>query len=193
MRIVKVSGGTGTVISLEDAKKHLRVNLSESYTVEDADINAMIEAALDVAESETGLVLRPTVFAQYFDNFTETFNLLKAPVTTITSFQYLNESDEWDNVPADDYEKDIYSTPARIYMKDEPSDVDSDVEWNKYKVTFTAGYATADDIPAAVISGIKMVIAHLYENRADVISGKTAMEIPQNSKYLFQKYRVYNV
>jgi len=35
-----------------------------------------------------------------------------------------------------------------------------------------------------------LIIGHLYENREDVISGKTITEIPMGSRFLLDPYRL---
>ncbi len=53
-------------------------------------------------------------------------------------------------------------------------------------ITFTAGYGTlAADVPAPIRHAIKLIAAHMYENRE-------ANDPPQQAIALLQKYRVFN-
>ena len=46
-------------------------------------------------------------------------------------------------------------------------------------------------IPENIISGMYLLIGHLYENRESVVIGKIVNELPMGVKYLWDLDRIY--
>lgn len=62
---------------------------------------------------------------------------------------------------------------------------------SRVAVEYVAGYGDeADDVPASIRHGIRMVAATMYEHREDVVVGTIAAVIQANSRRYFDAYRV---
>jgi uncharacterized phiE125 gp8 family phage protein len=60
---------------------------------------------------------------------------------------------------------------------------------NAYVVKYVAGYGGASDVPEPIVQAIKLLTAHLYENREAVTSlGVNA--IPYTIGAMLQPYRI---
>ncbi len=107
---------------------------------------------------------------------------------------YFDVDDTEATFAATSYFVDTQSEPGRIVLNDGET-------WpqitlrpaNGVKIRFTAGYgAAATAIPQSTRLAIRLLIAHLYENREAVITGTIASELPMGVKYLLSKDRVYD-
>jgi uncharacterized phiE125 gp8 family phage protein len=90
MRIQQVTYPTGTLITLAEAKAHLRVTIDN----EDSVINDCIKSATSLVESYTNQYLQSRTFVAFLDiqEFTA-FNVIdiwKFPITSIESIKYLD-------------------------------------------------------------------------------------------------------
>jgi len=61
---------------------------------------------------------------------------------------------------------------------------------NGVQISLTVGYAEAD-VPAAIVHAIKLMVAHWYENRRQVITSNP-YEIPMGVHSLLNPYRIIN-
>ncbi len=185
MKFDKTTFPTATdVVSLSDAKDHLRVSVSE----DDAMITSLITVAQDIVEKYTGTFLQRTEGTFYFDKFIDFMDLHVGPELTIaaTGVKYINDDGVETTVSTSDYQVDGKGFPARLRITDTPSDVKD--ELNAVRVSVTAGYESTDR-PQPLISAMLLIIGHLYENRQDV-TRFNHFELPMASKYLMEPYRL---
>lgn len=56
-------------------------------------------------------------------------------------------------------------------------------------VEFTVGYGeTAANVPAALISGVLIVLGHLFQNRQEVVTGVTVARVPDAAAAIFEQF-----
>lgn len=193
MRFEQTSFPTPTnVVSLVEAKAHLRVEHSDDHTL----IESLIAAAYDAVEAYTGRFLQPTLGTFRFDTFDEYMNIHGNPNMTIVAddghgndhgVRYTNTSNIETVVGSKDYQFDGKSYPARLRMLNIPTDVKETL--NAVKVFTQSGYTNANDRPDALVAAMLLIIGHLYENRQDVGQHRT-YETPLASRYLMEPYRL---
>ena len=53
----------------------------------------------------------------------------------------------------------------------------------------TLGYAEAD-VPAPILTAIRWMVAHLYEQRQPVVAGSTVIELPMGLYAILNPYRI---
>jgi len=82
----------------------------------------------------------------------------------------------------------IYEVPAYIKFTSTPTISSTPIY--PLIVEYNAGIAAAEDIPAPVKAAALLIIGHLYENRQDVVVGRTANELPKSSEYLLNPYKL---
>jgi len=182
------------VVSLAEAKQHLRVDVT------DDDSLIAIYAASAREFSET--YLRRALITQTWDFFLEAFpagaeiKIPLPPLQSIDAIRYLDEAG---------VERILDSG---FYTVDAPAGPDADcgrVRFNyghpwpstfkdrrAVRITAVCGYGSApSDVPSAIRAGVLLLTANLYENRQDVVTGTIATEIPRTSEFLFAPYRVF--
>lgn len=194
-RVKLVSSSVTEPISVAEAKIFLKEDESEN----DSLILGLITAARQMAEQYTGRLLVAGDYKIYFPAFYPVHNCKCAPVSALKLIQYYDEDDTlitwYDNdgevkdLTKAEFIKAEYTTePFNIRLLDGPAAN----YYRKDAVIFsvTGGYAAAD-VPKPIISAIYLIIAHLYENREDVVLGKTPADLPKGSEYLMNPYRLY--
>lgn len=158
-------------ISLELAKSHLRVTDAN----EDTLISLYIKSARESVEHITGRVLIEQTLEYALNAFpSASIELPVANVTQILSIKYINANGVETTWDISNYSLDSYSLTNQIisaYRVTYP--VTQDIE-NCVKIQFKAGYgATADTIPANIITWMLLAIGAMYANRESVSEGQT--------------------
>jgi uncharacterized phiE125 gp8 family phage protein len=167
-------------VSLETAKAHLRV----TTTSEDTLIGIYIKAARQWVEQYTGHILSPRTFVQAYSAWGDYITLYYRPVTTVTTITY--DSADEDQADFTDYEYSLGQHPMRIY----PVSSFPTLRTNGYiTVTYTAGYASAAEVPDALIQAILLMIGHFYTGRV-AVGTETWNEIPLGVRSLCNFYRI---
>lgn len=181
-----ITPATTYPVTLAEAKLHLRVDGTE----EDALINALIAAATEQAENYTWRTLMTTVFEYVDDDFDCEIKLDTYPIASIDSVKYYDLTNTLTTISNTTYEADLVGSPAEIRMKYGYYWPNHYLRYDAVIVRFTAGYASADLVPAAIKQAILMIVGHLYANREDVVTGTQVNTVPQSSQYLLNPYRV---
>jgi len=189
--LMVVTPPSGLVISLNDAKRHLRFTSQE----EDPVIRRLIKAATTWIEDFTHRQLLPATFRQEFECFpsssSDPIKILRPPLQSVTSVQYYDEDgtlQTWD--PAE-YQVDVVSEPGRLMPLPNyswPSTQSG--RFGAVQVTFVAGYATKDLIPENIISAMLMLIGSLFARREDDVVTSLVLEVPNGVKRLAWPERV---
>ena len=187
MSAIKVyTAATTYPVTLAEAKLHLRVD----GTDEDTLINALIAAATQQAENYTWRTLMTTVYEYVDDSFDKRIELDTYPIVTIDSIKYYDLNSVQQTLIASQYESNLLECPAIVRPKDGYYWPDTITRFDAVTVRFTAGYASAAAVPAAIKQAILMIVGHLYANREDVVTGTQVNTMPQSSQYLLNTYRV---
>ena len=153
-------------VTLERVRQHLR---NEDLKHDDDYLAGVIRAACDMVEQVYGVALLTQTIKQYHSDFPNTSDsplLLRiTPLATITSITYLDSAGVTQTWSASEYTTGSYNgryfvTPKVDYTW--PSDVATG-QPNAVTITYQAGYgAKMSNIPASVVQGILMEIAHQY-------------------------------
>ena len=84
--LIQITQGSGTLLSLTDAKAHLRVNISD----DDNLISQYCAVATDIVQRETGLRFFADVYQEMFPcfaRFNQAMQLTRYPVNTLNSIK----------------------------------------------------------------------------------------------------------
>ena len=173
-----------SVVSLNDAKLHLRVDHSD----DDALILWLIEAAKEQVENTTWTTLLRTTYTAYFNRFSSVMVLDDYPITEITSIKYYNSEGVLTTVDQSTYFTDLISTPSIIIFKD-GTPTTQHLRPNAVEIEYKAGYINTNAIPSSLKSAILLMIGHWYEHREDIVIGSTTTEVPISSKSLMNNFR----
>ena len=177
-------------ITLAEAKAHLRVD----HSSEDTYIESLIAAATSRIDGRGGFLGRAIMTQSWrltLDVFPAGAILIPLPpLQAIDTAQYYDAAGA--PLPLD-YAVDDASEPARLYALGSawPTGVAAQ---QAVEIEFTAGYASAAEVPAAIKHGLKLLIGGWYQAREQAIVGTTAQSLPNqiSVEALFSPYQIMN-
>ncbi len=157
---------TATPVTLAELKDHLRFDGDD--TTFDADLQAKLFEATELAEQATNRAFMPQTWQLTLDAFPPSFILRRVPVQAIQSITYA------------DLEGNTQPLPPAAYVLDNADDDDwayivpaLGTDWpatqnriNAVQVTFLAGYATPALVPTSVKSWVKLTVGSMDVLRA---------------------------
>lgn len=187
-RPVLVTAPAATPISLTEAK----VQLDVSYTDKDTLITALIAAATAHLDGWTGILGRCLVtqtWRQDFDRFNRCLRLPLYPVSAVSSVKYDDTSDVEQTVSAADYDLLDDDLGAFVRFKDAYSFPSIHIDRPALRVTYTAGYADAASVPAAIRQAMLLMVRHWFDNPSAVVIGVTAQPMPMAVDALLAPWR----
>jgi uncharacterized phiE125 gp8 family phage protein len=186
------TGPTIEPVTLPEAKLHLKI---DSDTTDDNLVTALITAAREQAEKYTGRALIEQSWEYKFEEFEDDeIELPNPPAISVTSITYVDTSGVTQTLSTSVYDLDAHTDPGRVFLKYNqlwPSTLDIE---NAVTITYKCGYGTAaSSVPASIRAAILLIIGHLYQNRENVVVGRTPVELPQGAESLLNAYRIYNL
>tara|TARA_R100001443_G_scaffold609_1_gene2464 strand:- start:335 stop:913 length:579 start_codon:yes stop_codon:yes gene_type:complete len=174
-------------VSLTEAKSHLKVDTS----ADDTYIESIIKAATQLTEEYTNRFFINTVIQQYASSFAELQTLFKSKVNSVDSVLYYDSDNSLQTLSASVYDTQLNYEPSQIQLADGQSFPSITKRNDAVRVRYTVGYgSSASDVPEIIKQAILLTIGNFYQNRASVITGKTATELPMNVKWLLDTYKV---
>lgn len=175
-RIKRLSTPTQPVVSLAEARDHLRV----THALDDAYITRLIDTATAVIEGPhgAGIPLSPSRWVLTMDNLPRQFDIDLCPVQSVDRITHGGTV-----IDPTTYTVDLDSTPARV-VADRPQHV---TKLGTVKVEFKAGYET---VPADLRHALLMLISHFYEHR-EAVSATDLKDVPFAVSAIVQRYRAF--
>lgn len=157
-------------VTLTQAKAHLRIDAGNT---DDALITAMLAAAREAVESHTGRALMPQTWQMRLPGFPSDQNAIDlrfAPTISVTELRIVDPGGTEAVVASTAYQVETPSGPQAPPGRLLPAPGTS---WpatqadatGAVRVTFQAGYANADAVPAALKAAILLMLGELYEHR----------------------------
>jgi len=180
---------TTELISLADAKLHLRVD----HTDDDSLIDAIRASARKWAEKYAERSFFTQTWVRNLDVFPDSddvIELLNGPVQSVTTLKYFDEDDVQQTWDASNFRVDINSQVARIEAVDSFPDTFDRID--AIEITYLAGETDIADVDEEIVTAVKVFIADLYENRESFIKG-TQVNMIDIVKMLLNQVKVYNV
>lgn len=153
------------IITLAKAKKQLRIE--QEFTDEDDLIRGYIEAAIAAAENYCGAHLYAKTMTLEYSGFQNPFILEAYPVKSVDSVKYFQaDNEDIQTIEAADF----YITKqnikvVKLYVKNQPNDVDTDRP-DAIEVVLTVGFADGK-VPTPIQQAILLMISDMYERRED--------------------------
>jgi len=158
-------------VTLELASEHLRVDSDDDV----AYIEGLLAVAREYVDSVTGRVcgesawklIAPTWCSLTGGYSVDTFSLYRTPLVSVESIKYYAPgSATLTTISSGDYLVIIGSEPGMVKITSALPAVDDRPD--AIQIEFTAGYTTAELAPAVLKHAVKMLVAHLYEQRLPV-------------------------
>lgn len=168
-------------LSLADAKSHLRVDGSD----EDALITALAQAAHNVVSEAIGRVLTEETWTVSVARVSGDLVLPVRPVLTVEGIAYFDLNDDVQAATVSDFY--LFRHPDRPSLR--PKDGKA---WpglrrrdDALTVTLTAGMS---EIPEELISAMKLLVGHWYQNREAVAESSNG-EVPMAVDMILDLHR----
>lgn len=172
-------------VSISDLKAYLRIDGNEENDL----LDSLIRSAVDWVENYTRRALITQTWQVELPRFPwkDHVHLPWPPLQSVESVVYTN----FDNQELDfeAFTADLHRNTAVLnYGCTWPAAVLAPVD--PVVIEFVCGYGDdAKDVPAAIRNAIKLLSAHLYENREPVVIGSTISRIPFTIEALLGPYR----
>jgi len=174
-------------VSLTEAKSHLKVDT----TADDTYITSIIKAATQLSEEYTNRFFIDTVIEQYASNFADLQTLFKSKVSAVAYVKYYDSNNSLQTLSATVYDTQLNYEPSQIQLANNQNFPSITKRNDAVVARYTVGYGSAaSDVPEIIKQAILLTIGNFYQNRASVITGKTATELPMNVKWLLDTYKV---
>lgn len=154
--------------------------------IEDDLIQLLLDAAVSRFETETNMKLMPLACKQDFSGWWDPILIECFPVTAITKVGYTDGDGELQEVDGSNYTKQLNKGFPEISLSISAPTL-NDIPY-PVTVEFTAGYATADDIPKDIKLCLAQMITSNYERREDPVQ-----KLPTAVSLTIQKYRKYSL
>lgn len=195
MGLTQTSAPAAEPVSTAEAKTHLRVDISD----DDSYIDLLVATARQSVEVFLGRQLITATWQWKLDGFPRAtrHNPLRAfllpwpPLQSVTSIAYVDPNGDSQTLAASLYTVDSASHPARIvpaYGEVWPATRE---HIDVVTLTWVAGYGDAgSDVPEKILTAIKMLVAHWYENREPVVLGTIATKLPMHVESLLWEERI---
>lgn len=189
LRPVRTIAPAADLISLPDAKAHLRVD----GTDEDALITSLIGAVTAQLDGHSGILGRCLVNQTWRQDFAGFENRLRLPFPDASSVTvaYFDAANAEQTVAASNYQLledeagsyieflSSYAAPAVYAYRADP-----------VRVTIVAGFgASASAVPGSIVAAAKLMIGHLYLNREAVNVGNIVTDLQMGASALLAPYR----
>lgn len=176
-------------VTVAEAAQQCRLTASDlaADTNLTAELQRLIVAARKYAEGVTGKSLAEKTVTAVCDSF-PSGNVIVLPVSPIkelTSLSYKSADgvsvDVSDRVIIDDF-----SFPSRLVLKSSQSwPTETLYEVNPISIVYKAGETPGGNIKAAML----LMIAHWFDNRAEVVTGQESFSIPFGAEALLGQER----
>lgn len=184
-KLVAISGVEP--VTLDQAKVQLGLIPGETHD-HDGYITALITAARERAEQYTGRSLvDKTIELNLTDYPTGGIYLPGEVVKSIVSVKVLSGEQYTETT-------DYFFNNNTIYFKNIPA-LTGYPDQIKIQVTYKTGYGSVqaykNPMPETIKQAILMMVRTMYDNRDDVVSGKTVNLMPRGSEFLLNPYRTF--
>lgn len=161
MTIAELTPPLAEPITLAEAKAHLRLDASD----EDALVSALIRAARDHLERQTGLCLIARSLRLHLDDWpaSRVIPIARGPVQTIENVTVYDAAGNAAAVVVSGYLLDGHARPARLVLPARPA---AGQAINGIEIDFSAGFGdTGADVPDTLKRAMLLHVAAMYELR----------------------------
>ncbi|MDX3928867.1 MAG: head-tail connector protein [Shinella sp.] len=186
MTIAELTPPLAEPITLAQARAHLRLDHGE----EDALLEALVRAAREHLEAETGLVLISRTFRLYLDAWprTRVIQIARGPVQSIESVTVYDALGMPLEVDAAGFVLDGTARPARLYLPEWPGPGRA---LNGIEIDFSAGFGEAGtDVPDTLKRAMLTHVAAMFELRGTVAAGDQPALVPAGYERLIAPFRM---
>jgi len=166
-------------LTVDEAKEHLRVDISD----EDTLIGAYLTAARIHYEQAIWrpLITQTLGYRLHQWPYTDYLLLPRPPLQSVTSIAYVDSVGGANTFAASNYNVYVNGDVGTIYLKDGSNWPSTTLQPGpSILITYVAGYGDAEDVKEIDKQAIRLLLGHFYENREDVIAiqGISVTQLP---------------
>lgn len=191
MNLTRLTEPSSLPVSLEEAKRHCRVEFSD----DDLDIQALIEAATGYLDGPTGVLGRAIISQEWaldLPAWPGDFMLPVEPVSGV-AISYWDEDGVARELAADSF--NLVSWPSNRPVLSWAEGFEKPLldisRKNPVRLVLTAGFGGPEAVPSGLKVAINMLVAHWYLNREAVVKGSSMTELPLAVSALLSRWRVH--
>lgn len=183
IRIERTVAPVISALSVQTARDWLRLDTIDAGAYDaalDSEIAALVAAAVDLVEAQTGRVLLPSTWRVSLDSWPVDGVILlpMSPVSAVVSVQYLDVYGVLQTLHPDNVQIVLDGDYPAIHRAPGVSWPGLCVSPVAVQIAVQAGYANAAAIPPAIVMALRLLLAHWFTNRAAVQVGPAASELP---------------
>jgi len=181
------TASTTAIITTAEAKQHLKVDTS----ADDTYIDDLVQAATESAQVFTNRFFISTTLTQHGDKWCDLSVLFKSPVSSTLHIKYYDSDNTIQTLSPSVYTTDLTHNPARVGLSPNQSFPALADRISAVECKYIVGYGSAaSSVPTAIKQAVLLTIGNWYENRQQVVVGRTATELPKSAQYLLEQYKV---
>lgn len=186
MRTVTITDAAQEPLTLEEAKRHLKVDDTE----DDPLIASLITTVRQACEAECQRTLLDSTLELVADAFTPVLQLRRPRVIEVLSVSYTDPAGQLQTLPPDAWRLDADSEPARLEPAPGQAWPATRAQSAAVRVRYRAGYgASPAQVPAALKTWMLLQLGHLYAHREAATAG-SLQPLPY-ADGLLDPYRVW--
>lgn len=191
LRPRRIAAPAARILSLADAKAHLRVDSD----ADDGLIEALILAAEGHLDGHAGILGRALITQTWraeWANWPAYYLALPFPDVESVTVQYYGADNVLQTLPSGQYRLMEGARGAMLEWDDSFAAPSLYSRSDAIRVDMVCGYGDeASDVPADIIHAVKLLIGGWYENRENTAIGVTVAELPSsiNLDGLLYKHR----
>lgn len=182
---ILVTAAESNPVTTAEAKTYCLITDSADDTI----IAAFVSAATDYAQRRLSTQFIQATFKETWDCWPcdGILTLERHPIASVSSVKYYDTNGTQQTVSTSNYWTDLESRPPRIFPVATYSWPDlQDGRPAPIEVRYVAGYAGASSVPASILTAIKALVKHWYDNRAPILlNGAVPQTIPYSLEQLF--------
>ena len=189
MTYAQIAAPAAMPVTLAQAKAHLRV----TSDTEDDTITALIAAATQYLERDTGQALIDQQWRAYFCRIPcdGVLELMRSPVRGIVAVTVYDANGNGTVLDGSDYYVNLVARPARVRLADS---VPAVMRANGIEIDFNAGYGEAGtDVPDMLKRAILVLVAHWYDFRGVFDAADQPVSVPALYARLTRHFRFLSV
>ena len=171
-------------LTLSQVKSWL--NIEAACTEFDTMLTELIPVARQKVEDVTNFKLGGATLEFVFPRFDSELWLEIATIETVESVKYYDGVNDIQTLAPELYETQLIEFP---YMILPAFNVTYPLTYTRHDAVIVQ-VVTGNDYPKPLLTAMKMILGHWFENRQDVIIGHGATEVPQASQDLMNIYKL---
>jgi len=191
-----ITKGTDLLVTLDEAKSHLRID----GTYDDTKVTSLIKIAQDHAERYTSRAINLSDYkyietrdSNDYDRVYNKFNVDKrslrvGKITELTSIKTFDTEGTETAETLSEYQLENYDQYSDIIQKDGSAFPTGSRTYAPLEIEFKAGY-TASTLPDQIKLAILELVALWYENREGMTDG-SVKEVPHNITIFLDQFRI---